>query len=328
MWRAALRQELLKPLLFNNQLLCSLNTVSSYNGQHQLRWSCFLGTRNTGFVVILQQPRGTQRAAKMVPILLPAHWQMLDNCLQVCSATRDKNHSTLKPLHTFHTPCRIKWSFPTSQWEGFLWTQLPHLMPAMGMEISWAQTSLPTWGPVTSVALPHPVEPSDERPALRLPIQPWMLYWDLVEKARLGPGTDLAGANGFVLQFSPPGQDCTPGAGQRHWGNTRRLSSPCHKAREGPVYPASNKDHGQHIDDIPLHHIHNHSGVCQWISGVHFTLGFPEEATVRIVEKMFAHEEALSSQESSIFPEEAATSQNLPDRQKKLDSTIFPTQFY
>lgn len=48
------------------------------------------------------------------------------------------------------------------------------------------------------------------------------------------------------------------------------------------------------------HHTHTHTCTqpitlvtCQWISGVHFTLGFPEEATVRIVEKMFAHEEAL-----------------------------------
>lgn len=37
----------------------------------------------------------------------------------------------------------------------------------------------------------------------------------------------------------------------------------CYESREGPVDPAANEDHGEHVGDVTFHHVCQHTGICE-----------------------------------------------------------------
>ena len=63
------------------------------------------------------------------------------------------------------------------------------------------------------------------------------------------------------------------------------------EAREGPVDPASDDDHGQHVGEVPLHHVCHHRRVRHGVPHGRLSLLRVREVTaVLIVEEILPHQ--------------------------------------
>ena len=65
----------------------------------------------------------------------------------------------------------------------------------------------------------------------------------------------------------------------------------CEEAGEGPVDPASYDDHGQHVSEVPLHHVRHHRWVRHGVPHGRLPLLSVREVTaVLIVEEILPHQ--------------------------------------
>ena len=74
------------------------------------------------------------------------------------------------------------------------------------------------------------------------------------------------------------------------------------EAREGPVDPASDDDHGQHVGEVPLHHVRHHRRVRHRVPHGRLPLLRVREVTaVLIVEEILPHQIRLWKTKQSVY---------------------------
>ena len=93
--------------------------------------------------------------------------------------------------------------------------------------------------------------------------------------------------------------------GQRE-GNLRR-----HEAREVPVDPAADDNHGEHVGEVSLEHFRHHRGVRHRVGLRHVPLLRLQDAGLLVVEEVPPHEEGLLRQVFAVFSEAPAPYQSL-----------------
>lgn len=85
------------------------------------------------------------------------------------------------------------------------------------------------------------------------------------------------------------GARCT----SRNWSTCLRSILTGDEAREGPVDPAADDDHGQDVRQVPLEHVGHHGRVCHGVLHHWRPLGGLEVPGLLVVEEVLTHQEAL-----------------------------------
>jgi len=84
------------------------------------------------------------------------------------------------------------------------------------------------------------------------------------------------------------------------------------KARIGPVDPAADHNHGNHVQKVALHHIGHHFRVVHGQLGLRLPLGLlRKEARLLVAKVELPHLEGLPGYEASVLSEQPAADQRL-----------------